>query len=115
MKILEATFEPKTQWISYAELATKFWSQIFSIFNNEETHTQCAFFIINDETKQHFSNQFLQNHKIIHLENINLETAIEKTDKESTFGKFLREIDKKKKKKVWKYSRFQKVKDFFMN
>lgn len=117
MKILEATFDPKTQWIAYAELAKEFWSQIFSVFNNKEKHIKIAFFIIKDEElwKQKFSPKFLQNHNIVHLKKINLKTAIEKTDEESPFGKFLREIDLKKKRKIRKYSRFQKLKDFFIH
>lgn len=71
---------------------------------DEENKEHTIFFYVHQRTGElqdhQTSSSFLKSFHLQSLQPISLETAIQATDEESTFGRFLREIDQKKKRKT---------------
>jgi len=117
MKILKATFLQKDQWkIDILALANDIGSQIFSVFKDEEKGENTIFFCIQRQKgkKIQTSPSLIKSFHLQSLQSVDLSAAIEATEEDSTFGRFLREMKQKKRKKIWFFSRMYKVRDFLV-
>ena len=117
MKILKATFLQKDQWkIDIAALANNIGSQIFSVLKDEERGESTIFFCIQKQNGKEISTSpsFIKSFHLQSLQSVDLSAAIEATEENTTFWRFLREIKQKKRRKSWFFSRVHKIKNFFV-